>query len=224
VAGTEQPLVASVAASTTDNRRSSVARRSRRRACFVCSSVNSLWWVSSLFCRRCSRAKRLSCSVRCRAAAACDNSLRVSACSLAWRSSTEARAKRSQMHLKIRFGRLTSPLPLAPYFTLRLGSTVPNPLANVESRESTVDCKVARSSESIRSLGNVTALQLAYLPAQLQQHIVDTFHLKRMHRSTPSYPRFKHCAPTHRRRARLNQCPPSIHSMSHDRSLCRRKI
>jgi hypothetical protein len=137
---------------------------------------------------------------------------------------TEARAKRSQVHLKIRFGRLTSPMPLAPDFTLGRGSTVPNPLANVESRESTVDCKVARSSESIRSLGNVTALQLAYLPAQLQQHVVDTFHLKRMHRSTPSYPRFKHCAPTHRRGARLNQCPPPIHSMSHDRSLWRRKI
>ncbi|SEB36060.1 hypothetical protein SAMN04490193_0645 [Pseudomonas marginalis] len=137
---------------------------------------------------------------------------------------TEAGAKLSQMHLKIRFGRLTSPLPLAPDFTLGLGSTVPNPLANMESRESTVDCKVARSSESIRSLGNVTALQLAYLPVQLQQHVVDTFHLKRMHRSASSYPRFKHCAPAHRRGARLNQCPPSIHSKSYDRSLWRRKI
>ena len=137
---------------------------------------------------------------------------------------TEARAKRSQMHLKIRFGRLTSPLPLAPDFTLGFGSTVPNPLANVESRESTVDCKIARRSESIRSLGNVTALQLTYLPVQLQQHVVDTLHLKRMHRSAPSYPRFERCAPTHRRRTRLNEYPASIRSMSHDSGLWRRKI
>lgn len=139
-------------------------------------------------------------------------------------ASTEARAKGSQMYLEIRFGRLTSPLPLAPDFTLGFGSTVPNPLANVESRESTVDCKIARRSESIRSLGNVTALQLTYLPVQLQQHVVDTLHLKRMHRSAPSYPRFERCAPTHRRRTRLNEYPASIRSMSHDSGLWRRKI
>jgi len=137
---------------------------------------------------------------------------------------TEARAKGSQMYLEIRFSRLTSPLPLAPDFTLGFGSTVPNPLANMESSESTVDCKVARSRESIRSLGNVTALQLAYLPVQLQQHVIDTFHLKRMHRCAPSYPRFEICAPTHRRGARLNQYLPPIRLMSHDSCLWRRKI
>ncbi|WP_414887020.1 hypothetical protein [Pseudomonas marginalis] len=137
---------------------------------------------------------------------------------------TEARAKRSQMHLKIRFGRLTSPLPLAPDFTLGLGSTVPNPLANMESRESTVNCKVARSSESVRSLGNMTALQLAYLPAQLQQHVIDTFHLKRMHRSASTYPLFDRCPPTHRRRTRPNRYPTPIRLMSHDSSLRGQKI
>lgn len=139
-------------------------------------------------------------------------------------ASTEARAKVSQMYLEIRFGRSTSPLPLAPDFTLGFGSAVPNPLANVKSCESTVDCKVTRNSKSIRSLGNVTALQLAYLPDQLQQHVIDTFHLKRMHRSAPSYSRFECCAPTYQLGTRPNQHPPSIRSMSHDSSLLRQKI
>ena len=137
---------------------------------------------------------------------------------------TEARANGPQIYLKILHLRLASFLISTPDGALRFGSTMPNPITNMESRESSIDCKIARSRESICSFRNVTALQLAYLPIQLQQHVIDASHLKRMHRSFPFCPNFERYAPPHRRGIRLNQYPPSITSMSHDSCLWRQEI
>ena len=136
----------------------------------------------------------------------------------------EVRACISQIQLEVCLGRLAFLLTFPPNRTLGLISAVPDPFTNVERREGAVDCKITRRGEAIHRIGDVTTLQLTYLPVQLQQHVVDTFHLKRVHRLAPFYPRFASSAPAHRRGAGLDQYPPSVRSMSHDSSLWRVKI
>ncbi len=129
----------------------------------------------------------------------------------------EVWASISQIQLKVCLGRFPYLLTFSPNRTLGLISAVPDPFTNVERREGAVDCKITRRGKAIHRIGDVTTLQLTYLPVQLQQHVVDTFHLKRVHRLAPFYPRFASSAPAHRRGAGLG-------SMSHDSSLWRGKI
>lgn len=136
----------------------------------------------------------------------------------------EVRASIPQVQLEVCLGRLPFLLTFPPNRTLGLISAVPNPFTNVERRKGTVDCKITRRGKAIHRIGDVTTLQLTYLPVQLQQHVVDTFHLKRVHRLAPFYPRFASSAPAHRRGAGLDQYPPSVRSMSHDSRLWRGKI
>lgn len=136
----------------------------------------------------------------------------------------EVWASISQIQLEVCLGRLPFLLTFPPNRTLGLISAVPDPFTNVERREGAVDCKITRRGKAIHRIGDVTTLQLTYLPVQLQQHVVDTFHLKRVHRLAPFYPRFAISAPAHRRGAGLDQYPPSVSSMSHNSSLWRGKI
>lgn len=137
---------------------------------------------------------------------------------------SEVRASAPQIQLEVCFGWRSRFLTFTPNRTLRVSPAVPDPLANVECRESAIDCKIARGGKAIRCRVNVTVLQLTDLPVQLRQHVVDTFHLKRMHRSTPLIARVEHCAPIQRRRTRFDQRSLSNPSISHDNGLRRRKI
>ncbi len=136
----------------------------------------------------------------------------------------EVRASIPQIQLEVFLSRLLCLLTFPPNRTLRLISAVPDPFTNVERREGAVDCKITRRGKGIHRIGDVTTLQLTYLPVQLQQHVVDTFHLKRVHRLAPFYPHFASSAPAHRRGAGIDQYTPSVRSMSHDSSLRRGKI
>lgn len=100
----------------------------------------------------------------------------------------EVWASISQIQLEVCLGRLPYLLTFSPNRTLGLISAVPDPFTNVERREGAVDCKITRRGKAIHRSGDVAALQLTYLPVQLQQHVVDTSHLKRVHRSAPFLP------------------------------------
>ena len=136
----------------------------------------------------------------------------------------EVRASIPQIQLEVCFGRLPFLLTFPPNRTLGLISAVPDPVINMERREGAVECKITRHGKAIHRIGDVTTLQLTYLPVQLQQHVVDTFHLKGVHRFAPYFHRFERCAPAHLRETELNQHPPSVRTMSHDSSLWRAKI
>lgn len=136
----------------------------------------------------------------------------------------EVWASISQIQLEVCLGRLPYLLTFSPNRTLGLISAVPDPVINMERREGAVDCKITRHGKAIHRIGDVTTLQLTYLPVQLQQHVVDTFHLKGVHRFAPYFHRFERCAPAHLRETELNQHPPSVRTMSHDSSLWRGKI
>ena len=136
----------------------------------------------------------------------------------------EARALVPQKQLEVRLGWLATFLSLTPDFTLGYGSSVPNPFADVERREGSIDCEVAGCREFIDRFRDMTALQLADLPVQLRQHVADISHMKRMHKTIPLIPHFGHFAPTQRHQARTTTWQSSRPSMLHDSGYHGREI